>query len=312
MPVIAEQLPQRIAAFNEASPGIQLSSAGFVGDIFSQSFYDALHSNQRRVDPYAANGAVAAVDLTQSDHVTVKVHGGFGPIRFEDKQFRILRKPTQEGVAVIAGQFVDAFIADQFNTSVASAAAAFENNASATFDESTAGGGGSPLSLNQRGLNRTHALGGDRSQSFQTQIMSGAAYHQFIDEGIVNATRLFTSTNITVIDILGKRTVVSDVPALTADAGATAKVMVLSDGGILVDSSDMPITNIETTNGKQRLETTWQTEYEFSIGLKGYSWDVTNGGRAPLDAELETGTNWDLVANDVKFTGGLMYIADAV
>lgn len=310
MPVIAEQLPQRIAALNEAAPGIMLSSAGFVGDFFEQSFYNALHDNRRRVDPYSTNNTVAPVDLTQDQHNTVKVHGGFGPIRFEPKQMMILQKPTQEGVVIIASQFVDAFIADQLNTSVAACVAAIANNAALVHDTSTATGTGS-LSLSQSGLNRSHAKMGDSSQSLVIQIMRGAmdGYHGFVDEALANGERLFTSANVTVIDILGKRTIVSDIPALTADAGATAKVLTLTSGGIMVDSQQLPYTNIETKNGDDRIVTTWQTDYDYSIGLKGYSWDEANGGKAPSDAALETGSNWDKVMED-KFTAGVLYIAD--
>lgn len=303
MPVIAQQLPQRIAAFNEAAPGIQLSSAGFVGDYFQQSFYDALHGSQRRVDIYSAQAAATATDLSQGQHSSVKVHGGFGPIRFEPKQLRVLQKPTQEGVTIIAGQFVDAFIADQLNTSVLSAVAAIENNAAVVYDESAG------TDLNQRGLNNAHSKFGDASQSLRTQIMTGIAYHSLIDSALANAEQLFVAGNVTVIDILGKRTIVSDIPALVG-ALVAQKVLILSDGGVMVDSSDEPITNIETTNGQTRIETTWQTDYEFSVGLKGYTWDETNGGPSPSDAALGTGTNWDKTANDDKFTAGALYIAD--
>jgi hypothetical protein len=310
MPVIAQQLPQRIAAFNEAAPGIVLSSAGFVGDFFEQSFYNALHSSRRRVDAYAAQATQAPVDLSQGQHNTVKVHGGFGPIRFEPKQFAILQKPTQEGVTVIANQFVDAFIQDQLNTSVSSCYAAVFNNAGTLYDESTGNVATNPAaSLNQRGLNKAHALYGDMSQQLVTQIMTGNGYHSLIDEAIENSTRLFTSSNVTVIDILGKRSVVSDIPALVDTTKES--VLILSNGGVMVDSGEMPITNIDTRNGQTRIETTWQTDYEFSIGLKGYSWDETNGGRSPSDAALATGTNWDKVANDDKFTAGVIYKADS-
>lgn len=313
MPVIAQMLPQQIQALNEAAPAIALSSAGFVGDFFEQSFYNAIHSSKRRVDPYAANNAVAAVDLTQDQHNAVKIHGGFGPIRFEPKQFSILKKPTTEGIVIIAQQFVDAYIADQLNTAIAALVAAIGNNAAAVYDESTAAlGAGNGLALNQRGLNKTHAKFGDMESAITTHIMRGgmSGRNALIDEALANGQRLFTSSNVTVIDILGRRSVITDCPALLADGGATAKVLALTTGAALVDSQDTPYTNIEEKNGNARIEATWQTDYDFSLSLKGYSWDEAAGGRAPSDAALATGTNWDLVANDVKFTAGALYVAD--
>lgn len=314
MPLISQMLPQRIAAFNELSGGIFLSAAGFTGDFFEQSFYDALYDNRRRVDIYAPNDAVAAVDLTQSQTNEVKLHGGFGPIRMEPKQFQLLQKPTQEGITVIASQFVDALIADQLNTTIATLVASIGNQALAVFDESTAGGGGTPLALNQRGLNRSHALFSDRAASLTTQIMRGGmtGHHAFIDGALENGAQLFSSETVQIIDILGKRSIVTDAPSLIADAGATAKVLTLVNGAARVGSSDLPRTVIEEKTGKIRLETIWQTEYDFTIGQKGYSWDEANGGSSPSDAALETGTNWDIVANDIKHTAGVLYIADAV
>jgi len=78
----------------------------------------------------------------------------------------------------------------------------------------------------------------------------------------------------------------------------------VSDGGDL-------ITNIETSNGKERIETTFQADYTFGLGLKGYTWDEATGGKSPTDAELATGTNWDKVATDIKHTAGVIAIGDA-
>ena len=89
------------------------------------------------------------------------------------------------------------------------------------------------------------------------------------------------------------------------------KVLSLVEGAATVfDGSDV-ISKIETTNGNQRIETTMQVDYTFGLGLKGYAWDTTNGGKSPTDAELATGTNWDKVATDIKHTSGVLTVADA-
>ncbi len=313
MPEISQQIPQRISAFNEAAPAIQLNAEGITGDFFEQSFYNALHDSYRDVDIYAANGDITPVDLSQGEWNQVKIHDAMGPIRFEPKQFALLQKPTQEGVVVIASQFVDAYIRAQLNKSIGAVVAAIENNAALVYDESTAGGAGTPKALNQVGLNRSHARMGDGSAMLTTQIMRGGmdGQHAFIEEALENGNQLFVSETVMVIDILGKRTVVSDIPALTADAGATSKVVTLSDGAVIISGASTPFTNIETTNGKGRIESTWQTEVDYTLGLKGYSWDETNGGKSPLTAEIETGANWDKVQED-KHTAGTLYVADSV
>lgn len=79
----------------------------------------------------------------------------------------------------------------------------------------------------------------------------------------------------------------------------------------MVNNTSDVISNIETTNGKQRIETTMQVDYTFGLGLKGYSWDENNGGKSPTDAELATGSNWDQAMTDVKHTAGVIAVADA-
>jgi len=79
---------------------------------------------------------------------------------------------------------------------------------------------------------------------------------------------------------------------------------------VVSNGSDI-ITNAQTTNGKERIVTSFQADYTFGIGLKGYTWDEANGGKSPTDAELATGTNWDKTASDIKNTAGTITIGDA-
>src|SRR5690606_34067910 len=114
------------------------------------------------------------------------------------------------------------------------------------------------------------------------------------------------------IDILGKISVITDAPALfTAAVGADPalrRVLSLVAGAATVTDSRDIISNIQTTNGKQRIETTLQIDYTFGLGLKGFTWDETNGGKSPTDAELATGTNWDKIASNIKHTAGVMAV----
>lgn len=123
---------------------------------------------------------------------------------------------------------------------------------------------------------------------------------------------MFQSGNVRIIDILGKLVVVTDAPALYA-AGTPNKLKVLSltDAAAIVSDGGDVISNIETTNGKDRIETTLQVDYSFGIGLKGYTWDESSGGKSPTDAELATGANWDKTASSIKHTAGVITIVDA-
>lgn len=306
MPATIETLGQMIQKFNAASNGaIRLTTTGFDGDFLQESFFAAIHSAQRRVDRYAAQASASATDLTQLKHSTVKVAGGFGPIRFEPSQLTWLQKPTSEGIEVASRNFAEALLADQLNTAILGLRAAIAAQATATNDVSATAG------INYTSMNGAHAKFGDRSGDLVATVVTGAIYHKLIGDNLTNTPQLFQSQNVRIVDILGKAMIVTDAPALRV-AGTPNKVYALSlvDSAAIVHDAGDVISNIETTNGQTRIETTMQVDYTFGLGLKGYTWDETNGGKSPTDAELGTGSNWDKVATDIKMTAGVVTIGD--
>jgi hypothetical protein len=312
MPATIETLAQMIEKFNAASAGaIRLSSEGFTGDFFQESFFAALSAAGRRVDRYASNTDAPRTDLTELQHSTVKVAGGFGPIVYEPSQMSWLERPTVQGVEVASRFFAQLMLKDMLNTGIMAAVAALENQATVKNDVSAV----SPAqAITYSALNGAHAKFGDSSDSIVANVMTGAVAHRLIGQNLTNAERLFQAGNVTVIDILNKAAVITDAPALyeTVSGGSDLeKVLTLADGAITVhDASDI-VTNIQTDNGKIRIETTIQMDYSFGLGLKGYTWDETYGGASPTDEDLATGSNWDLVASDIKHSAGTIAIGDA-
>lgn len=307
MPATIETLSQMVDKFNEASRGtIRLTTGGFDGDFLQESFFAGIHAAQRRVNRYAGQSAASATDLTQLKKSSVKVAGGFGPIRFEPSQLTWLNKPTTEGIEVASRNFAEALLRDQLNTSIAALRAALANVAGVTNDVSGSGG------INYQALNGAYAKFGDASSRIAANVMTGEVYHKLIGQNLSNAQQLFKADSVLVIDVLGRPAIVTDAPSLYV-AGTPNKQFVLGlvEGAATVfDSSDL-ISNIQTTNGQTRIETTMQIDYSFGLGLKGFTWDETNGGKSPTDAALATGTNWDQVVTSVKDVAGVVAIGNA-
>jgi len=306
MPATIETLGQMIDKFNAASNGaIRLTTTGFTGDFLQESFFAGIHAAQRRVDRYAANGTPSVTDLSQLKHSTVKVAGGFGPIRFEPSQMTWLTMPTARGIEVASRNFAEALLADQLNSAILALRAAIAGQASATNDVSATAG------INYTSMNGAHAKFGDRSGDLVATVVSGAVYHKLIGDNLTNTPQLFQAQNVRVVDILGKAMIVTDAPALRV-AGTPNKVYALSlvDSAATVHDAGDVISNIQTNNGKDRIETTLQVDYSFGLGLKGYTWDESNGGKSPIDAEIGTASNWDKVATDIKMTAGVVTIGD--
>ena len=302
-----ELLAQKTDVFNAASGGtIILSTARFRGDFSRESFFNQIAAAKRRVDRYAAIADQAPTALTQGEHVGVKVAGGFGPVLFEPAQLTWLSEDPASAIRAISEGFSDALLQDQLNTAVAAAVAAVGGQAALVNDVSASAG----LTLNV--LNNSHAKFGDMSQMLRADIMTGAAWHKLIDKALTNSSQLFVSGNVQVVDILGKRYVISDIPALfVAGTPNKSKVLSVVANGIIVDNTSDIVANLETSNGKTRIETTWQADYTFGLKLKGYSWDIANGGKSPTDVELATAANWDKAVAENKHTLGTLAIADA-
>jgi hypothetical protein len=303
-----ETVAQMVDKFNAASGGgIQLSTQGFDGDFLMASSFSSLHSAQRRVDRYATNTSAGSTNLAEIQHNTAKVAGGFGPIAWEPAQLTWVGENPATAVAVISQNLAEAIMKDMLNTGIAAAIAAMENvGATVAYDTGTG------RDLTYADVNNAHALFGDASQLLVCDVMDGTMYHKLIGQNIANSAQLFQAGNVTVVEILGKRVVVTDAPALRetpATATNDIKILSLAAGGIVVHDAGDLLTNIETTNGSQRIKTTMQADYTFGLGLKGYAWSTSIS--SPTDAELTTGSNWTKIATSVKHTAGVVTLGQA-
>lgn len=301
-----ETVAQMVDKFNAASGGaIQLTTQGFDGDFLMKSMYSSLHAAQRRVDRYATNTSASATNLAELQDNTVKVAGGFGPIAWEPAQITWMRTNPQAALAAISQNLAEAMLKDMLNAGIASAIAAIENvGATVTYDTGTG------RAITYADVNNAHALFGDASQLLIADVMDGTTYHAFIGQNLTNGAELFQAGNVTVVDILGKRVVVTDAPALRETPATSTndiKVLSLVAGGIVVHDAGDIVTNIETVNGSQRIKTTMQVDYTYGLGLKGYSWNTAV--KSPTDAELATGSNWTKTATSVKHTAGVVTLS---
>lgn len=301
-----ETVAQMVEKFNAASAGgIQLSTEGFGGDFLMKSMFSSLHAAQRRVDRYATNTSASGTALAQMQLNTVKVAGGFGPIEWEPAQLTWVGDNEAAAIALISQNLAESILKDMLNSGIASAIAAMENvGSTVVYDTNTS------RELTYSDINSAHALFGDMSQLIVCDVMDGTTYHSLIGQNLTNTPQLFQAGNVTVVDILGKRVVVTDAPALRETPDTTSsdiKVLGLATGGIVVHDAGDLLTNIETSNGTQRIKTTMQADYTFGLGLKGYSWN--SAVKSPTDAELTTGSNWTKTATSVKHTAGVVALS---
>lgn len=299
---IIKKLTQKTDLFTAAS-GIALVNEAMMGDFKEEAIWNNVSDSLRDVDAYAAQAVVAATGLSQDQINDVKTMKAFGPLTWEPNQLAWIGKNPGEALSVISESLSMAVMQDQVNKAIGVLVAALGNEAGANLDVSALVGILGAVSQNT--LNDTHALFGDASQSLSTQIMTGSTSHKLIGQALDNGQTLFREGTVQVIDILGKRTVITDSPALIA--GGKERVLALATMAATIASNNDFRSSIVEGTGKTRLETTYQAEYTENVSVKGYSWNTAV--KSPVKAQLETGTNWSLVM-PLKESAGVMLIAD--
>lgn len=298
---MTEVLAQQVELFNGASRGtIALSTQANQGDYSDTAFWGRVNGLVRRRNPYGA-GAVAEKNMLHLTDTTVKVAAGTPPVRLDKAKMRwIQQNPEVEGAA-LGIQLAKDMVADMLNTGVMGARVALGQVAAVVHD-GTAG------TMNPRVLNRGAGLFGDASEGIAAWIMHSTPLNDFHDNALTNGERLFTYGTVNVIsDISGRVFVITDSPSLrTAGTPDTFHTLGLVAGGVSVEQNNDFDENMETVNGDENIKRTYQAEWSYNLGVKGFAWDKTNGGKAPNDAALGTATNWDRYATSDKDLAGVL------
>lgn len=296
-----ERITQNIALFNQATRGALVLRGGTnQGDYSDETFYARINGLVRRRDAYG-NGAVSAVDINMLLATSVKVAAGTPPVNIDPHWWQwIQRAPTEAGV-LIGAQLGEDTIGDMVNTAIKALIAAISNVGATVIHDGTAD------TLKLTTLNSGQALFGDRTQDLQVWITHSKPMFDLFGTALTNTERLFQFGNVQIRqDGFGRPFIVTDAPDLVYNAGANYHMIGLVPGAAVVERNNDFVDNIETTNGKENIARTYQAQWTYNLGLKGYAWDKTNGGVSPTNAALGTGTNWDKVATDIKDTSGVL------
>lgn len=299
-----EVLMQQIELFNTASRNtIVLTTKANQGDYSEEAFWKKLNGLVRRRNAYGS-GAVTAINLEHLLDTSVKVAAGTPPVNMPPGQMRWIQRSPEEAGAVVGQQLAVDMLADMLNTGIIAGRTALSQVAAVNFD----GTGETITTMNPKQLNAGSRLFGDQAQSIVAWIMHSTPLHDFYDNAIDNSNRLFEYGTVNVVsDPMGRIFVVSDAPGLvTSGTPDTYHTMGLTAGAIVVEQNDDFDDNIETSNGDENIQRSYQAEWSYNVGVNGFAWDKTNGGKSPTDAALATATNWDKYATDNKSLAGVI------
>lgn len=298
---MTETQDQQVDKFNAASAGgIVLRSAAHEGDFSDMALWGKIDGLVRRRNSYGS-GAVAAKNLQQLLDTSVKVAAGTPPVNIDPGMLRWIQKSPEEAGVVIGAQLAEDSLADMLNVGLKAYVAGLGAVSALVYD-------GTSGNANLAALNSGASKFGDRSQAIVSWVMHSKVAFDIYGEALANSNRLFTFGNVRVMeDGFGRPFVITDAPDLiTSGTPDTYHTCGLTAGAIVVDQNNDFDSNVQTNNGDENIGRTYQAEWSYNAGLKGFAWDKANGGKSPNDTALGTATNWDRYATSDKDLAGVL------
>lgn len=305
---VFEKVAQAIEGVSEGSRGgILLSSERHKGDYSYEDYFSEISSAVTRRDLTSVS---AATDLamTQDEFIGVKINRKVGPIAQTLNSFR-KKNLDPESMSFLLGQkHAEWKLQDMLNTGLVAVETALDGQTTNEFDGSGSG-------ITHGKLNSALAKLQDRSGRVVSWVMHGVPAHDLIGQAITD--KVTDVANVAIAQGstfgLGRPIVVTDAAALTDANGSltdTYNTLGLVVGGLRIEESEQEDVAFELVTGLEQLVFRYQAEYAFTIFVKGFKWDVSNGGANPTDATLGTTTNWDLSATSFKDLAGVRLVTD--
>lgn len=303
---MTEVLRQRIDLFNAVTGGaITLRSAAHQGDFSDVAFFAKISGLVRRRNSYGS-GSVAEKNLAHLVDTMVKVAAGTPPVRLDPGQFKWIQQNPEVAGAALGQQLAVDTMADMLNVGLGASYAALSAQSAVVYD---ATGNTSPEdTLSFSNLNNGQAKFGDQASTISAWVMHSKPMFDLYGKNLTNAAQLFTYGNINVIrDPFGKLLVMTDSPNLVITGTPNNyAVLGLVPGAVIIDQNNDYTANEEAKNGDENIIRTFQAEWSYNVGVRGFAWDKTNGGKSPNDAALLTATNWDKYGTSHKDLAGVV------
>lgn len=306
----SDVIQQAVEKFNGGSNGtITLTTNRKPGDYDYASFFanaGGLVSRQNQT----SLGAATAIKLTQAENVGVKINRKIGPVEWTRSSF-LKAGLSEDAIRVAAGeQAAKDVLADMLNNSIRAGRAALDNVAGSTYTVPTNG------TLNTTALNSGLALMGDQASRVSAFVMHSKVFFDLVGYQIAPANNGDMVANTAVVSgmpgTLNRPLIITDSDALAVTTGTgTAAVtdyytLGLTAGGLMVEDTEEEFVMLDMITGLEQIVVRMQGEFAYNMSLKGFAWDVSNGGKNPTDAAVGTGSNWDATYADVKSRAGVV------
>jgi hypothetical protein len=309
---IVETLTQSSAAMRSGSNGaIVLSTVSKRGQYAKESFFKSISSLVTRRDTTSVASATDLA-LTMDELISVKLNRKVGPVAQTLDAFKKVQMSAGEDSLsfLIGTQVAKAMEVDMLNSVLRAGRAALNAQAAVKYTVPTSG------TMTTASLVNGLAKFGDAAQRVGAWVMHSKVFfdlmlHQIgtsANGDIVAGAVVQAANPLT----LNRPVIVTDSDSLIVTAGsgsaATTDYMTLglTEQGLVVENSEQETMVTDLVTGLENLVVRLQGEYAFNLGVKGFKWDVTNGGANPSDTAVGTGTNWDVAMSSYKDYAGII------
>ena len=305
---VVEVLQQNANAFNEASRGaLRLITQAHIGDYREESFIqDFSASLVTRRDTTSVSAATDTA-MTQDIFRAVKLSRKLGPVAQTLDAWRKIGRDASAQSFAFGRASGPAIAADMLNTTIKALVAAIGNVAALVHDFTATG------TLTHGALVTGLSKFGDAADRLVCWVMHSKQYYDLVGQAITD--NIFQIGSISIMGgttpTLGRPVIITDATDLiiTGTPDAYVCLGLVAGGGVVMESEERTLVS-ETVTGLENLVGRIQGEMAYSLLLKGYQWDATNGGANPAAAAVATGSNWDKIAADDKSTAGIMVKTD--
>jgi len=313
---VTETLVQETNIFNGASRNaITLRTNAHRGNYIRESFFQSISGLAARRDTTSV-ATVTDTAMTTAEQVAVKLNRKIINVAQTLDAWRKIMMdlgPDPESqnsqFSYLLGQQVAKAIAvDYVDSAINACTAALSNVGGLTYDVSAA----SPSTISHTYLASTLAKMGDAANNIVCFVMHSAMYWALVKQAITD--EVFEVAGVTIqtgnVATFSRPVIITDSAQLISAASPTDYyTLALTANAIEVMESETREMYADLVTGLENLVVRLQGEYAFTLKLKGFTWDVTNGGANPTDAALGTGSNWDQVATSVKDCAGVVLIS---
>lgn len=303
-----ETLEQNTAAFNAASRnGLMLATESKKGHYEKEAFWQNISGLVSRRDITSSSAATPA-KLTQGEFVSVKMNRKIGPVDSTIDAFKKIAEDPSVFSFILGQMAANGIAVDMVNTGLKALRAAIEGQSAAQYDAT----GESTTTMTHSHLVQGLAKFGDQAGRITCWVFHSKPWFDLIGQAItdkvfeIGAMAIYAGSTPT----LGRPAIVIDSPSLIATTPDPDEywTLGLTPQALEVIESEERTVVVEPVTGLEQLVMRLQGEFAYNLGVKGFQWDVTNGGANPTDAALATTTNWDKVLTDIKSTAGVAVI----